>query len=119
MNQNIVYLELGVGFNTPGIIKYSFGQVTMQNPNAIYVCKVIKYNISPDVVDVISKELNRNKKYFCKGKTREVKSHNKVYQIIKRNGLLYFLYLIIFFTKKLAIHSEDSLFSLFSHIHTT
>lgn len=38
MNQKIVYLELGVGYNTPGIIKYPFWQMTMQNPNATYVC---------------------------------------------------------------------------------
>lgn len=32
----ILYLELGVGYNTPGIIKYSFWQMTAQNPKAIY-----------------------------------------------------------------------------------
>lgn len=32
------YLELGVGFNTPGIIKYPFWQKTLANPNATYVC---------------------------------------------------------------------------------
>ena len=35
---NIVYLELGVGGNTPGIIKYSFWQMTYENPNAVYIC---------------------------------------------------------------------------------
>ena len=34
----IVYLELGVGMNTPGIIKYPFWQMTMRNPEATYVC---------------------------------------------------------------------------------
>lgn len=33
-----VLLELGVGFNTPGIIKYPFWQMTAENPKAIYVC---------------------------------------------------------------------------------
>lgn len=33
-----LFLELGVGGNTPGIIKYPFWQMTMQNPNAVYVC---------------------------------------------------------------------------------
>ena len=37
-NQKTMYLELGVGYNTPGIIKYPFWQMTMQNPNAVYVC---------------------------------------------------------------------------------
>ena len=31
-------LELGVGGNTPGIIKYPFWQMTAKNPNAIYAC---------------------------------------------------------------------------------
>ena len=30
-------LELGVGMNTPGIIKYPFWQMAAQNPNADYV----------------------------------------------------------------------------------
>lgn len=34
----IVYLELGVGGNTPGIIKYPFWQMTAENPNAEYIC---------------------------------------------------------------------------------
>lgn len=33
-----MYLELGVGYNTPGIIKYPFWQKTYANPNALYVC---------------------------------------------------------------------------------
>ncbi len=35
---NILYLELGVGMNTPGIIKYNFWQQIYQNPNATYAC---------------------------------------------------------------------------------
>ena len=34
----MAYLELGVGFNTPGIIKYNFWQTTAENKNAAYVC---------------------------------------------------------------------------------
>lgn len=34
----ILYLELGVGGNTPGIIKYPFWQMTVENPKAAYVC---------------------------------------------------------------------------------
>lgn len=33
----ILFLELGVGANTPGIIKYPFWQMTFQNPQAHYV----------------------------------------------------------------------------------
>jgi len=34
----ILYLELGVGYNTPGIIKYNFWNMTNSNPKANYVC---------------------------------------------------------------------------------
>lgn len=34
---HVLYLELGVGFNTPVIIKYPFWRMTAQNPNAVYV----------------------------------------------------------------------------------
>ncbi len=34
----IVLLELGVGYNTPSIIKYPFWQMTAQNKNATYIC---------------------------------------------------------------------------------
>ena len=35
---SVLYLELGVGMNTPGIIKFSFWQMTYQNPKAVYAC---------------------------------------------------------------------------------
>ena len=35
---NVLFLEVGVGRNTPGIIKYPFWQMTAKNPNAQYVC---------------------------------------------------------------------------------
>ena len=35
---HILYLELGVGANTPVIIKYPFWQMTARNPKAVYVC---------------------------------------------------------------------------------
>ena len=36
--QNLLFLELGVGYNTPAIIKYPFWQMTVRNPKAIYAC---------------------------------------------------------------------------------
>ena len=36
--QNVVFLELGVGYNTPGIIKYNFWQYAHNWRNAFYVC---------------------------------------------------------------------------------
>lgn len=37
-NGKVLFLELGVGYNTPGIIKYQFWQMTAKNPKAIYAC---------------------------------------------------------------------------------
>lgn len=37
-NTPIFYLELGVGMNTPGIIKYNFWQQAYENPKATYAC---------------------------------------------------------------------------------
>lgn len=34
----MVFFELGVGYNTPVIIKYPFWQMTAKNPNATYIC---------------------------------------------------------------------------------
>ncbi len=36
--EKILFLELGVGYNTPVIIKYPFWRMTVKNPNAIYAC---------------------------------------------------------------------------------
>lgn len=37
-NTNILFLELGVGYNTPVIIKFPFWKMTAENPNAFYAC---------------------------------------------------------------------------------
>ena len=37
-DNRIVFLELGVGGNTPGIIKYPFWKMTYANPKAAYIC---------------------------------------------------------------------------------
>ena len=37
-NKHILFLELGVGENTPMIIKYPFWQMTMENEKAMYAC---------------------------------------------------------------------------------
>lgn len=36
--QHILFLELGVGYNTPVIIKYPFWRMTAKNPDAVYAC---------------------------------------------------------------------------------
>lgn len=52
-HSNILYFELGVGNNTPGIIKYPFWQMTYQNPNASY-CSINMTDVS--IVPEIKKQ---------------------------------------------------------------
>lgn len=63
----ILFLELGVGYNTPVIIKYPFWQMTAKNPNSTYACvnngqatcpPEIRYKsicINDDISNVINK----------------------------------------------------------------
>lgn len=37
-DSRILFLELGVGYNTPAIIKYPFWDMTARNPKAVYAC---------------------------------------------------------------------------------
>lgn len=48
-NLHILFLELGVGFNTPGIIKYLM-QMTAENPKAIYACINMNEAYAPDEI---------------------------------------------------------------------
>lgn len=43
----MLFLELGVGYNTPGIIKYPFWQMTVENPDAAYICINAKDAVVP------------------------------------------------------------------------
>ena len=36
--KKVLYLEIGVGYNTPGIIKYNFWQQAYRNEEAVYAC---------------------------------------------------------------------------------
>lgn len=47
----VVYLEVGVGFNTPGIIKYPFWRYTHENKNAVYVCLSHRLSIVPQEIE--------------------------------------------------------------------
>lgn len=47
---NVLYLELGVGYNTPGIIKYPFWRRTLENPNAVYACINFGETVSPEEI---------------------------------------------------------------------
>ena len=46
----VLFLELGVGGNTPGIIKYPFWQMTFANPNATYACVNYNQAYAPDEI---------------------------------------------------------------------
>ena len=48
--QHILLLELGVGYNTPVIIKYPFWKMTVQNPNAVYACLNFGEAYAPDEI---------------------------------------------------------------------
>ncbi len=37
-DRKVVFLEIGVGYNTPGIIKYSFWQQVYRNRHSVYAC---------------------------------------------------------------------------------
>ncbi|WP_300758502.1 Sir2 silent information regulator family NAD-dependent deacetylase [uncultured Brachyspira sp.] len=47
-NKNILFLELGVGYNTPAIIKYSFWDMALKNENSIYVSVNLNDSYAPD-----------------------------------------------------------------------
>ncbi len=46
----VLFLELGVGYNTPGIIKYPFWSMTNENPNAVYACVNFGQAFCPDEI---------------------------------------------------------------------
>lgn len=49
-NKKVLFLEIGVGFNTPGIIKYRFWRETYINSKAIYCC--INYGEAIEVDEI-------------------------------------------------------------------
>ena len=49
-NLQPLFLELGVGYNTPGIIKYPFWQMTARNPKATYACINYGEAVCPDEI---------------------------------------------------------------------
>ena len=50
-DKRIVFLELGVGYNTPGIIKYPFWQMTSKNPDATYACINYGEAVCPEEIE--------------------------------------------------------------------
>lgn len=50
--RSILFLELGVGANTTGIIKYPFWQMTSGNPNSFYACVNLGEAFAPtEIID--------------------------------------------------------------------
>lgn len=50
-NLHVLFLELGVGANTPIIIKYPFWQMTYDNENSIYACLNLKEAFCPENIN--------------------------------------------------------------------
>lgn len=70
--RKIVFLELGVGFNTPSIIKFPFMQMTYEMPNAHYICVNRGYNSVYDEIKEKSMVLNMDINDFIKEYEEEV-----------------------------------------------
>lgn len=49
-DRHILFLELGVGSNTPVIIKYPFWKMTAQNPKSTYACINYGEAVTPDSI---------------------------------------------------------------------
>lgn len=59
-NLHILFLELGVGYNTPAIIKYPFWQMTANNPNAVYTCINSGEAFCPELLKCQAVCINKN-----------------------------------------------------------
>lgn len=59
-NKHVLFLELGVGANTPGIIKYPFWQMTAENEKAVYACVNYGEAACPEEIEKRSVCINRD-----------------------------------------------------------
>lgn len=48
--KRVVFLELGVGYNTPSIIKFPFWNMTAENANSSYVCVNLDTDYVPEAI---------------------------------------------------------------------
>ena len=46
----VLFLDLGTGMNTPGIVKYPFWQLTAENRHAVYACINYGEALAPDAI---------------------------------------------------------------------
>ena len=49
-NKHVLFLEIGVGGNTPMIIKYPFWAMTADNPSAVYACLNYNEALCPELI---------------------------------------------------------------------
>lgn len=49
-NMRLLFMDLGTGFNTPGIIKFSFWQMTQNWKNSVYACINLGEAYAPDEI---------------------------------------------------------------------
>ncbi len=66
---HVLFLELGVGYNTPGIIKYPFWQMTADNPGAVYACINSGQALCPEEI-----------------KTRSIRIDGDIGEVLKKAG---------------------------------
>lgn len=59
-NLHILFLELGVGYNTHAIIKYPFWQMTAKNPKAVYTCINSGEAFCPELLKYQAVCINKN-----------------------------------------------------------
>jgi NAD-dependent SIR2 family protein deacetylase len=59
-NMHVLYLELGVGANTPTIIKFNFWQEADRNPRAFYACLNMGEAAAPQALQSRSLCINQN-----------------------------------------------------------
>ena len=52
--KKVLFLELGVGMNTPGIVKHPFWQMTYRNKNARYACVNLEGAYAPEEIRDLS-----------------------------------------------------------------
>ena len=50
-DKRVLFLEIGVGANTPVIVKYPFWAMTADNPDAIYACLNYSEAICPKQIE--------------------------------------------------------------------
>lgn len=73
---HVLFLELGVGQNTPSIIKYPFWKMTKENPLAVYACINKGEAVCPDNIAKQSICVDGNIAIICPALTGMVKNFN-------------------------------------------